>query len=170
MPYPPLKHVIDSDALGEAGGAVKTIDLAIGTENPDPYTNANNVRNGSIVRQIVAQIDWVNSNSSQVSMFDWYCWFNIAGAQGVVTPLGGVNSSNTKNQVFHQDGALQVNMQATGVGIAAANVAKWRLVINIPRGFQTINRNDKIQFVYYCSDTSANNNTKWRFIYKEIFP
>lgn len=166
---PPMKHVVEGFPIGDTGAAVKTIDIAVGTENPDPYTNPTNVRNGSLITAITCQIDFDATLVSTVG-FDWYVWFNIAGAQAVVNPAGGVNISKTKNQIFHQDGGIQDTIADTAAAITNVGIMKWRLTINIPKSYQQINFGDKIQFVYYSTVGGGANNLKYRFIYKEIYP
>lgn len=166
MGIPPLKHIVESLILSEAGNVTRAIDLAVGTLNPDPYTNANNVRNGSIIRQLIVEIDAAVAAGTinEQSALDWYVWFNIAGSQTVVSPTL-LNASTTKNQVFKQDGSLIEHTQSGGVWLH-----KWRLVIDIPRSYQQINDLDKIQFVYRWFGADSVHDLKYRFIYKEIFP
>lgn len=168
---PPLKHIIDQVATGQNASTVQSFDLAVGTLNPDPYTSANNVRNGSIITAMIIELDVADQGLVSGSFnFDWYVWFNIAGAQTIVNPAGGVNISKTKNQIFHQDGSMDTRIVFTSASGFAPWVHKWRTVISIPRSYQQINDLDKIQFVYVSSNNTATLNLKLRVIYKEIFP
>lgn len=167
---PPLKHVIQSSQIGvNTGASDLVIDLAEGVENPDPYANFTNVRNGSLIKQMHIMVDYDDSNVNTPIVSDWYVWFNINGAQ--TRPVAAnTNASHLKNQIFHQDGALTSLTQATSVGVTDHLIAKWRLVINIPRAFQQINLGDKIQFVFRNNNNTTLNNLKLLVIYKEIFP
>lgn len=171
MGIPPLKHVVQTALLGtNIGAAVTTVDIIEGVENPDPYTNFTNVRNGSIVRQIHLYIDYDDSLVGTPVVFDWAIWFNIQGNQTPIPNPSNMNVSKLKNQVFHQDGCLTSLTQATSVGVTDHIIAKWRLVINVPKTFQTINFGDKIQLILKNSANNSLTNIKIMAIYKEIFP
>lgn len=167
---PPMKHIIMTQQNAVNLSTQGTYILAVGTENPDPYTNVTNVRNGSIIRQIILQIDFANtSTADNVDAIDWYVWFNINGAQTKPSNTNP-NASHLKNQIFHQDGALLPVKNWTNVGFQYAPVAKWRVVINIPRTYQQINLGDTIELVMTSQINAANMSYKITAIYKEIYP
>lgn len=168
MGIPPLKHVIDDQVLGGNFSTTQVLTLAQGTVNPNSYTTPLQVRNGSIIRQIILQIDF-QGGSTSANFMDWYVWFNIAGAQARPNP-NSVNISAIKNQVFHQDGCLYALISFTAVSVVAPNINKWRVVIDIPKSFQQINENDAIELVWITSNNNAQDNIKIKAIYKEIFP
>lgn len=168
--YPPLKHVVDSNRTAEAGNIIRTIVLAVGTLNPDPYTVQTNVKNQNIITKITLQIDsGIQGNLAfEEDLFDWFVWFNINGAQATPDPTG-TNLSHLKNQIFHQDGQLYNKIAATATQAFFKN-GVWRIEINIPRAWQQINDGDTIEFVYKWTQASAVHDLKFRAIYKEVFP
>lgn len=169
---PPLKHVIDRTGSGVNLFTTTAIDLAIGTLNPDPISAGGEklVRNGSIIRQMTLQLD-VNDaqNTTGVNFYDWYIWFNVAGAQALADPAA-VNPSLTKMQIFHQDGFMSSVGNMTSIGVVDHHVSSWRLVINIPRAYQQVNDGDKIQFVHKGGSNQAIMDYKLKVIYKEYYP
>lgn len=166
--YPPMKHVVDSNIFGEASGAVKTIPIAIGTLNPDPYTNTTNVRAGSIIGSINCQIE-MSSNilTANTVAIDWLIGFDINNQGALPSPaVGGVGASHVKNQVFHQDGGFQ----ETGT-LDIPKPLVWNFVLKIPRAWRQINEADQINFMYkYSAGGAGSCDTKYRFIYTEYFP
>lgn len=166
---PPLKHVVENTNTGANVSTVQTFDICEGVINPNPYTTATNVRNGSLVKNISIEVDFFDYSIATI-YFDFYVWFNINGTQTVVNPAGGVNISHTKNQVFHQGGSMIANAQATAVGVYAGNPIKFRFNLAIPKSWQQVNEGDKIQFVFVSSQNSNTSSIKFRAIYKEIFP
>lgn len=169
MAIPPLKHVIDQVVMGANMSTVQNFPIAQGTVNPNSYTTAYQVRNGSIIRTITLELDYQDGVVNASNTFDWYIWFNIGGAQARPNP-NSVNISVIKNQIFHQDGALYKIGFSTGVGLYPVDTKKWRLVIQVPRSFQQVNENDTIEFVYINSNNNATADLKAKVIYKEIFP
>lgn len=173
MGIPPHKHIIQNTNSAVAGATTQTQVLAVGTENPDPYTNPTNVRNGSIIRSIELQIDMM-MNAGTASTFtdfvDWYLWYNINGAQSAPSPYN-VNASHLKNQVFHMDGCMFETL-STGIAYSSGytQTRTWRVRIHIPRGYQTIQLGDQIELKYYRSGSPANFDIKVTAIYKEIYP
>lgn len=164
-----MKHVVDVVNNGQAGGATLFAQLALGTLNPDPYTNVTNVKAGSKIFALELQIDMCQEITG-IDYVDWYIWFNINGVQAQPRPdIAG--SSHLKNQIMHQEGALFQNGQnLTSVGVVKLDPKVWRLNIRIPRGWQQINDGDSIEFVYRFSNAGINHDTKIKCIYKEIFP
>lgn len=168
---PPHKHIVQvyqtAQNISAAGNGVT---LAVGTLNPDPYTNVTNVRNGSIIRQIHLQIDvlWQDSAAHHDS-YEWYVWFNINGAQTQPDPQS-TNASHLKNQIIHQDGRITSNVVFSSVGIFEPRVSRWRLVINIPRWAQQLNDGDKIELVHRNAVNAAIVDYRIVAIYKEIYP
>lgn len=168
-----MKHVVDIVNAGQAGGATLTARLALGTLNPDPYTNVDNVKAGSIIRALEIQLDVVAENahfSGNIDYMDWYVWFNINGVQVAARPdiVGG---SHLKNQVFHQEGGLfREAQQVTAVGIVSMVPMTWRLSLVLPRQWRQVNDGDTIELVYRYSDATVNHDLKLKCIYKEYFP
>lgn len=160
MAIPPLKHIVEQTVTAANLSTVQTFDIAEGVINPNPYTTATNVRNGSIIRSINFEVDWLDSSGAPNS-FDFYIWFNINGTQTVVNPSGGANISHTKNQIMHQGGCLAANLNT---------VHKFRFHLTIPNSWKQINEGDKIQFIFIGGANSATSSIKMRAIYKEIFP
>lgn len=171
MAIPPLKHVVDQVVTNANISAVfQVIPIAVGTINPNSYTTSTQCRNGSLVKKITLQIDAVDFTATgQGNQLDWYIWFNIGGVQARVNP-NLINGSVTKNQIFHQDGAMIAMNALTAVGVEVPWIHKWRVEINVPRSLQQINENDAIELVFSSSINAANMNLKVRAIYKEIFP
>lgn len=168
MRIPPLKHVND-DFISIANNVLQTVDLAVGTLNPDPYTNQNNVKNGSIVTGLELLIDvaWETLNAgSTPDTLDWYVWFNVNGAQTNPTP-GATNASHLKNQIFHEEQDMHY-VPISGNTVLMPNKL-WRAHISIPRGYQQINEGDKIQLCFKKT-LSYTCDIKIKCIYKEIFP
>lgn len=169
MGIPPLKHVIDGNATSQNAFTTQVVQIAVGTINPNSYTTPAQVRNGSLIRKITLQFDYIDQQVSALDTMDWYIWFNIGGAQARPDPVG-TNPSVLKNQIFHQDGALSMQLQATAVSTYVPWVNKWRLEIAVPRAFQQVNENDTIELVYRTTQNAGVSNFKWKIIYKEIFP
>lgn len=167
-----MKHIIqvyqNQQNISATGNGVT---LAVGTENPDPYTNPTNVRNGSIIRQITLQIDVCESDytATQHDTYEWYVWFNVNGAQ-TQPDAQSTNASHLKNQIIHQDGCIMEQIGYTAAGVVPIPVSKWRLVINVPRWAQQLNVGDKIELVHRTSVATAHVNYRIVAIYKEIFP
>lgn len=168
--YPPIKHIIDSFQTGQNVFATPlVIPLAIGTVNPNSYSNPTQCRNGSIITKLTVQLDFMDSQFNSLDAYDWYIWFNIGGTQA--RPQANlVNSSTLKNQVFHQDGFIVFNPQATAVGSTALWKNSYRLDLNIPRGLQQLNENDTIEIVILGGPNAGSLMVKAKVIYKEIFP
>lgn len=168
MGIPPLKHVIDQQVVQANMFTTQNFPIAQGTINPNSYTTAYQVRNGSIISQIIVELDFLDQTAG-VNFFDWYVWFNIGGTQARPNP-NSVNVSVIKNQIFHQDGALWANISATAVGYLPIWTGKWRIVIDVPKAWRQVNENDTIEFVYITSTNTASSSLKAKIIYKEIFP
>lgn len=171
MPMPPLKHVVDRVGLGVNLFTTTAIDLAIGTLNPDPIAagGENKVRAGSILTSIILQLDYDEFSNSVQALMDWYVWYNIAGVQGLADP-SAVNPSLTKNQIFHQDGAMSFLDQRTSIGVIDHHMNSWRVQINIPKQYRQINDGDKIQLVIKSNINAATQSYKIKAIYKEYYP
>lgn len=162
----PIKHYVE-DGDTDLAGALKVVkDILIGTTAADPYSAAGkNVNGGSaIIRYIEIDFDfWVNNkvNTSTLlsDQLDYFVWFNIAGNQTVPTP-NSCNISDLKNQIFAKRGAV----------LGCASVVQSILNINsrhsgtirlkVPPQWQSINKDDKIQFVYQFSDAASTHNLK----------
>lgn len=171
MAQPPHKHVIDVTNSAEAGAAVRTIQLALGVLNPDPYTNVTNVKAGSKVTMITVMLDCMQEvmNSGTIDYLDWYIWFNINGAQGQPQPAL-VGSNHLKTQVFHQEQCLiDFYTSRTDAGWVRNPSKVFRLNISIPRSWQIVNDGDAIELVYKYA-AGLNHTTKCKAIYKEIYP
>lgn len=166
---PPMKHIVQNYYTGVNLSTQTVTILAVGTENPDPYTNVTNVRNGSIIRQIILQFDWISNTPTSPDSIDWYVWFNINGAQTRPTNTNP-NLSHLKNQIFHQDGTITRGVQSTAVATVYPTSKSWRVVINLPRGYQQVNLGDQIEFVMTSSVNGTVSDYKLTAIYKEIFP
>lgn len=171
MPIPPLKHIVETvDTSANRSVTPLVVQIAVGTVNPNSYTTQAQCRNGSLIKKLNIQLDVIDSAlSGAPGTIDWYLWFNIGGVQTRVFP-NVLNASVTKNQVFHQDGALANQVQLSATGAYVPWVTKWRLEINIPRSLQQVNENDVIEFVLGTNIGAATTTTKFRCIYKEIFP
>lgn len=164
MPQPPMKHIVESNALGEAGGVRRDIVVVQGAINPDPFANLNQVKAGSIVQSIDVDlefaIDTTQVAGSLEALVDFYFFYNINGAQVPPTNLL-VGQSHLKNQVFFQDQAF----------VIAQKPASFRFNLRIPRAYQQINDGDQIVFAYkWVSLVTGNSGNSWKFIYKEYFP
>lgn len=168
--YPPIKHVIDRLDTGQNTFATpKVYPFAVGTVNPNSYSNDTQCRNGSIITKVTLQLEIADQAFNSLDGFDWYVWFNIGGTQA--RPQANlVNSSTLKNQVFHQDGCFILNPQATAVGSTALWKNAWRIEINIPRAFQQLNENDAMELVILGGSNQTTSSFKVKIIYKEIFP
>lgn len=166
MPQPPMKHIVESNALLEASNVSRDIVILQGAINPDPFTNLNQVKAGSIVQAIECDLTFAPDDAVAVGNpidLRFFIWYNINGAQTPPTPLL-VGQSHLKNQVFLQE----LDMFSAQVG---TRVAKYRIKLRIPRNYQQINDGDQIILRYkYTSGVALNCDTNWQFIYKEYFP
>lgn len=166
-----MKHIIATQQNHQnfSTGTGAYYVLAVGTENPDPYTNATNVRNGSIIRAITIQFDVSSKMQSDVDAIDWYVGFNIAGQQTMPDPTA-VNASKIKNQIFHQDGALFEAAQITAAGFGNCPRAVFRVTIAVPRAYQQINLGDQIELHMKSQYNAGTITYRLLAVYKEIFP
>lgn len=161
MPMPPHKHIVESNALGEAGAVQRTITIVQGAINPDPFTNINQVKAGSIVQAIQCQIDFLPSAVPAADdIINFFIWFNINGAQTQPTMLL-LSQNHLKNQIFFCEGGI--------ISPAQGHRLVYRFLLRIPPQYQQINDGDTIEFVYKRGLSPALD-TAWRFIYKEYFP
>lgn len=165
---PPVKHIVQNNLLNTASAANQTIVIAKAVLVPDPYTNNTDVKNANRVFAISYQIDWTPSQNTPVGdyLFDFYFAFNINAAQPmpVVTATG---ASHINNQVFHEDGAIQV----VGAVTQSCVPHVWRGMIKIPRQWNILNDGDQIEMHYTTAGpASANHDIKYKFIYKEVYP
>lgn len=171
MPIPPLKHIVETVDTGANRSVTPlVVQLAVGTVNPNSYTTQAQCRNGSLIKKLNIQLDVIDSGEpGSAGTIDWYVWFNIGGVQSRVFP-NLTNASVTKNQIFHQEGALVQNANMTAVGAYVPWKNSWRIELNVPKSLQQVNENDVIELVLGTNINSATTSTKVRVIYKEIFP
>lgn len=170
MVMPPLKHIVDTQlSLGNISVTLQVVQIAVGTVNPNSYTTQAQVRHGSLVKKLTIQLDIVDLSQGTVDFYDWYVWFNIGGVQARANP-NNLNPSVTKNQVFHQDGCLDVKTNLSATGVYVPWIHKWRIEISIPPAFQRVNENDVIELVVQGGPNTNSTSLKARVIYKEIFP
>lgn len=162
---PPQKHIYQSAGFFTNFNTNGTFILAKGVLNPDPYTNHNNVRNGSLIKAITIQLDWAVDVSPHEEVLEWYVWFNVGGAQTQPDPQA-VGNSILKNQVFHQDGGFAALFSSIG----AVRPRSWRVTVMVPRSLQQINESDQIELVMKTGDNSASCAYRVCAIYKEYFP
>lgn len=167
MVQPPIKHIVNSNALGQASGA-NTVIIAKGVLNPDPYTNNTDVKAANKIFGVTVQIDYTPAQNAPVGdyLFDWYIGFNINGAQPMPT-VGNTGASHINSQIFHEDGAIQQNGAVT-----ASTVGKtWRFRLALPKSWSSFNDGDQLEFHYLTAGpASAAHDIKWKFIFKEIYP
>lgn len=112
----------------------------------------------------------MDNNVNSIEYIDWYVWFNIGGTQSRPFPDVTVDTSNLRNQIFHQDGTIAFNTDATFVGFVPIWKNSWRLELNVPRAWQQLNENDKLELVIGGGANAANIYIKVKIIYKEIYP
>lgn len=170
MVFLPIKHVIDR-TYGpiNVSATPQVIAFAVGTVNPNSYSNDTQVRNGCLISKVTIELDLIDTQTNSLDFYDWYVWFNIGGVQS--RPQANlVNSSTLKNQVFHQDGCLVYNAQSTASGFYIPWKNSWRIELSIPRGFQQINENDALEIVIFGGPNATSLIVKAKVIYKEIFP
>lgn len=173
MGIPPLKHVLDDlFSIAAATSSVQIVTLAVGTINPNYYSNNNNVRNGSKITKINLLLDFtpyatVPTDADVQMQYDWYVAFNINGAQVLPNP-NAVGSSSLQSQVFHQDQGT-FNFNGSNTNSMPSHVV--RLTIDVPRTWQQLNENDTIEFRIQKSVMATQQlGVKLKCIYKEIFP
>lgn len=174
----PIKHVINDVQASKAGNAQYAITLVQGVTNADPYAAAQSQVNAgaAVITHIEADFTvWVdqqvNAAASIWSDFNWYIWFNIAGAQ--TRPVSfSVGTSDLKNQVFVQGQGKLGNALAAvtrGDTLTTAAFKDFHLSLNIPRWAQKINKDDKIEFVIdFTGNAAAIHNVKVQAIFKEF--
>lgn len=171
MTMPPLKHIIDNNnGLVNISSTPNVTTIAVGTINPNSYSTPSQVRNGSLVKKLTVQLDIIDTNPSSIEYIDWYLWFNIGGTQSRPFPDLTVDTSNLRNQIFHQDGTACYFGQATAASYVVPWKNSWRLEVNVPRAWQQLNENDKIELVVGGGANVAGILIKVKVIYKEIFP
>lgn len=165
---PPMKHILNDSITLTNNNTIQSLDIAVGTLNPDPYTTNNVVKAGSVVGDIHLLLDIVQEAASPTNnpQVDMYVWFNVAGAQTKPVP-GNEGSSDLKNQIFWQEQAQLDHYVGTSPWIN-----KWRAVIKVPKWARQLNKDDKIQFVWQWTGMQASVavDHKWKFIYKEYYP
>lgn len=168
MVQPPVKHVVQSNLLGTGNANNQTITIAVGTLNPDPYTNTTNIKNANKIYAVAIQLDWNNAAGGAIGdyILDWYIGFNINGGQSMPVP-GSIGASHISNQVFIQDGAIKTQGATTASNIPSV----WRTILKLPKSWQTFNEGDELQFKYTISGPAGGlHDLKWAFIYKEFYP
>lgn len=172
----PIKHILDDTVTDEAGAVVRSIHLCQGVTGADPYAAAQSAVNAgsAIVKRIHLMLEVAVNNSivnnAYFDRFDWYIWFNIAGAQSAPDPRTA-GQYDLKNQIFHQGHALlgvAVTAASNNGSFVQAGRATWDMIINIPTWAQKINKDDLIDLVYVHSDSAANKWLKLKAIYFEI--
>lgn len=171
----PIKHILDDTVINEAGAAVRTINLVQGVTAADPYAAAQSQVNAgsAVIRQILlmleVSVDQALAESSGFQdRFDWYIWFNVAGAQAAPDPRTA-GQYDLKNQIFHMGHALLAgaSVATTNMGNTAMGRASWEVKINIPTWAQKINKDDTIELKYVHSDAAANKWLKMKAIFME---
>lgn len=170
----PIKHILDDTVTDEAGAVVRTINLVQGVTNADPYGAAQSQVNAgsAVIKQILLMLE-VSTNGaiaalSTLDRFDWYVWFNVAGAQAAPDPRTA-GQFDLKNQIFHMGHALIGTITIAGNSMvnAAMGRASWEVKINIPTWAQKINKDDTIELKYVHSDANANKWLKLKAIFME---
>lgn len=185
---PPMKHILQDDIDSvDMGTTVQSIDLAVGTINPNPFvTPYSQVKAGSYITKIHFVMGWTVDPSQQAvssavrSILKWHVIFNINGTQ-TLPPTNDLGSSHIKNQIFRTGSAI-FNYQTgnftlnTNSQPGELRRCEYDFVLAIPRQYQQINAGDKItlrwQFWNYAAgaDPRPDKNFSGTFIYKEIFP
>lgn len=168
MPIPPMKHINNNSITLTNNNTVQTMVLAKGVLNPDPYTNQNNVKAGSIIGDIHLFLD-IGEEASSVNgnpQGDMYMWFNVAGAQTQPTP-GNEGASDLKNQIFWME-----QFQLEHVASLEPWIHKFRTIIRVPKWARQLNKDDQIEFVFKMTGMVASQSVdfKEKSIYKEYFP
>lgn len=171
----PIKHILDDTVVDEAGNAVRTIHLAQGVINADPYNAAQSQVNGgsAVVKHMNLMFECYINNKVNVSTllydrFDFYIWFNVAGAQSAPDPRTA-GQNDLKNQIFHMDQSI-LGASTVAVTNAIGNISgrsTWNIKIKIPTWAQKINKDDCIDFVYVFSDAAAVHVLKLKCIFME---
>lgn len=172
MVQPPLKHVVQYIGNGLGTGNISQV-LAVGTLNPDPYTNPTNIKATNIIRKIILLIDVGLQGdefaAASIVDFDVYLGFNINGAQPM--PIASsVMTSHISNQVFWQE---QAKMFLT-TGAAATAQPKssiWRVEVKIPPSWSKLGDGDTLELHWSVqAGAGVTWNVKWTAIYKEVYP
>lgn len=163
-----MKHITNDSITLTNNNAQQFITIAKGVLNPDPYTNANNVRAGSIIGDVHFLADIVIEGGSPTNnpQLDIYAWFNVNQAQ--TQPVAGAeNASHLKNQIFWME-----QIQLDHVTGTAPWVNKIRIQLKIPKWARQINDGDAIEIVYKWTGMGASVavDHKFKSIYKEYFP
>lgn len=172
----PIKHVLDDVLTNKAGLAQYTINLVKGVTLADPYGAAQSEVNAgsAVVTHIELEVEvWIDTTATQGTVwwddFFWYIWFNIAGAQ--TKPTGySIGTNDLKAQVFAQSWGK--NGLGTGLGTnfgsASESVRRFHISLEIPKAYQTINKDDIIQFVIdWPTQAAAIHNCRIQAIFKE---
>lgn len=170
----PIKHILDDTVTDEAGAVVRTINIAQGITNADPYNVAQSQVNAgsAIVTKLLIMMEVFQNCSiactNALDRFDYYLWFNVAGAQTAPDPRTA-GQSDLKNQIFHMGHALLGGntVAATNIGTTPTSRASWSMVVNIPKWAQKINKDDTIELKYVHSDSAANKWIKLKVIFME---
>lgn len=171
----PIKHILDDTVTDEAGAVVRTINIVQGVTGADPYNVAQSQVNAgsAVVRRIHLMLEVAINvgivNVALLDRFDWYVWFNVAGAQAAPDPRTA-GQSDLKNQIFHMGHGLMGG--PTAVNSAQQQAYKaflvYDLIINVPTWAQKINKDDTIELKYVHSDSAANKWIKMKAIFMEI--
>lgn len=172
----PIKHVLDDVLTNKAGVAQYTINLVKGVTLADPYGAAQSEVNAgsAVITHIELEVAvWIDATSVSPTVWwdDFFCyiWFNIAGAQ--TKPTGySVGTNDLKSQVFWQHwGKLgTANGVASNYGAASESIRFFHISLQIPKAYQTINKDDQIQFVIdWPTQAAAIHNMRLQAIFKE---
>lgn len=162
------KHVIDLLLIGNDISGVVSYQLALGTLNPDYFTNRDNVRAECRIASMTYQFDVEIQTQAAVATqtIDWYIGFNINNLQAMPAP-GAIGLSHIKNQIFHEEGAL-LSSPTTALSSTQFAHATWRGVLHIPRQWQQVNDGDTIKLFVKSNSATTTFNGKLKVIYTEL--
>lgn len=168
---PPFKHIVQGIVFAEAGNVIRTIQIARGVLNPDPFINVTNCKAGSILGSISCFIDigYEPNVAIGADTLDWYIGYNIDASQTIGDPQA-VGGSHLRNQIFRMDQAVRNGNTVASTTVVPPKDIVFRFVLSIPRTWKQINDGDTLNFVYKFSNAAAVHDVKTLFIYKEYFP
>ncbi len=170
MAYRPvnsLKHVIDT--RGTATDVASITDIAF--QHDDPLTSvANRIRVGAVVKAIFLRVDVAGRVPYSGTPNIYMLVFKNPGNQLAPPALSGVGISNVRKFVIHQEMMMLSGISTAGAGGGFQFPRTlFKGVIVIPKRYQRMGDNDKIQVSIGHDDATGTADWCIQCIYKEFF-
>jgi len=166
-PVQSLKHVIDTN--GGVSAALQSItNLAIVVDAPAPNSSPEQVNVGSKINSIYLRVEAVAIVAAGGVDNIYMAILKNPGNNLVVPNLDQVGTSDNRRYIIHQE--MMMTGQAGG-NPGSANIARtlFKGVIRLPRGYQRMGVNDRLQLLiqHRVGEATQQSNFCQQCIYKE---